>query len=398
MCVAKTSLRLLMRLVILASILPQKGLSKDTASADEVSADEVSRSGESLSFIDEQDGMLDLSDYLENPAAFLLVPVPITEPSVGYGLGLGAVFLQPRHEAGREGWKRPNISGVAGMKTENGTKAVGGLDSRYWGDGAFKTNIVGVSSSINLDFYAPGTASSGMNSLGYNLEANGGQVAGEWMFPAHKTSVELNYSYFNMKARVTGNANASPFLPDSRESQFSGIGLAFKYDSRDNLFSPQKGYYSKTSVSANDEALGASHDFQKLGQVLVGYWPLGDEWTAGLKLEGQSIFGHYPFYAKPFVHLRGIPAMRYQGEQVLFSELEIQYAINERFRILGFAGTGYAWDSFGSIDSEQSSVSGGVGFRYRIARKFGLDMGLDIAVSETDEAIYIQFGSAWMRM
>jgi hypothetical protein len=43
-------------------------------------------------------------------------------------------------------------------------------------------------------------------------------------------------------------------------------------------------------------------------------------------------------------------------------------------------------------------VSGGVGFRYRIARKFGLDLGLDIAVSETDEAIYIQFGSAWMRM
>jgi hypothetical protein len=108
--------------------------------------------------------------------------------------------------------------------------------------------------------------------------------------------------------------------------------------------------------------------------------------------------GHYPFYAKPFVTLRGIPATRYQGEQVLFSEMEIQYAVNDRFRLLGFAGAGHTWDQFDAISKEQPSVSGGAGSWYRIARKFGLDMGLDIAVSETDEAIYIQFGSAWMRM
>lgn len=69
-----------------------------------------------------------------------------------------------------------------------------------------------------------------------------------------------------------------------------------------------------------------------------------------------------------------------------------------RVRLLGFIGGGYTWnDSLGNTRND-SVVSGGVGVRYRIARKFGLDMGLDLAFSEKETTFYIQFGSAWLRI
>ena len=42
-------------------------------------------------------------------------------------------------------------------------------------------------------------------------------------------------------------------------------------------------------------------------------------------------------------------------------------------------------------------TSGGAGFRYLIARRYGLHLGLDVAVSADDTAIYVIFGNAWLR-
>jgi hypothetical protein len=41
--------------------------------------------------------------------------------------------------------------------------------------------------------------------------------------------------------------------------------------------------------------------------------------------------------------------------------------------------------------------AGGTGFRYELARKYGLHMGVDLAFGPDDPIIYVQFSSAWMR-
>jgi len=49
--------------------------------------------------------------------------------------------------------------------------------------------------------------------------------------------------------------------------------------------------------------------------------------------------------------------------------------------------------SFSDADNRYSK---GMGFRYLIAKKYGLRMGIDIAKSQDDEAVYLQFGTAWV--
>ena len=39
----------------------------------------------------------------------------------------------------------------------------------------------------------------------------------------------------------------------------------------------------------------------------------------------------------------------------------------------------------------------GAGFRYKIARLLGLQMGVDVARGPEDWAFYIVFGSAWLK-
>ena len=48
-------------------------------------------------------------------------------------------------------------------------------------------------------------------------------------------------------------------------------------------------------------------------------------------------------------------------------------------------------------DRDQSVTTAGAGFRYLIARSYGLHMGMDVAFGPDDPVLYIVFGSAWLR-
>lgn len=63
--------------------------------------------------------------------------------------------------------------------------------------------------------------------------------------------------------------------------------------------------------------------------------------------------------------------------------------------MLGFGGVGKAEMESTQLDDGTVVWSGGFGFRYLIARRFGLKAGMDFAVSNDDRAFYIQVGTAW---
>ena len=64
---------------------------------------------------------------------------------------------------------------------------------------------------------------------------------------------------------------------------------------------------------------------------------------------------------------------------------------------MGFAGAGTARTDQALFDATQSIGSGGIGFRYELARKFGMHAGIDIAHSPGTNAIYLVVGNAWFR-
>ena len=64
---------------------------------------------------------------------------------------------------------------------------------------------------------------------------------------------------------------------------------------------------------------------------------------------------------------------------------------------LEFGGTGSAAPSTQELGGTRTVHAGGAGFRYELARSFGIHAGMDVAWGPDETAIYFQTGSAWNR-
>jgi len=343
-----------------------------------------------------EDGWFDVSSFLDEAYGFLPIAMPITEPAVGYGLGGGLMFLdQP---IGNSEYKRPNITGVFGFGTENGTWGGGAMDIRMWMDQKLQTVAGLFRASINLDFYGVGEDPIlAAHPLRYTIDVTGGVLMGKYQLGKSRWLLGMGYVY--VATEVTFNAPPStPGLPDyTSKTNVAGILPSITYDTRDNVFTPTKGLYLEATMAVFDEALGADGSYQRGTLVGMYFRPLGPKLFLGLKGQMTATFGDPPFFLEPYISLRGAPAMRYQGEEVAQAEAELRWQFWKRVSVVGFAGTGKAWSDIRGIERDRSIVTGGTGLRYEIARKYGIHAGLDVAWGPDETALYIQVGSAWAR-
>jgi hypothetical protein len=132
-----------------------------------------------------------------------------------------------------------------------------------------------------------------------------------------------------------------------------------------------------------------------VGLLAFGYYPASDKVTLGLKIGARSAHGDMPFYQLPFIQLRGVPALRYQGDFAGEFEAEVRWQFYKRFSVVGFGGHGIARFEDDRGTTNDSATTWGLGFRYEIARGYQMHMGLDVARGPEDTIFYLQFGSAW---
>ena len=350
-------------------------------------------------FFDPADGQLDVSEVLEHPHGFLPIPIIVTEPALGYGGGVIGTFLRPREQAGQEGWARPNISAVGGLATENGTWLALAGDSSRWLDGRLQTLIGGATGKVNLDFYGAGLDQADLEEkIRYSLVFTGALAQADWRLAKDSHwAIGLRYVYADITPELRDQP-AAPGLANQTAVKVSAPTAILEYDSRDNIFTPTRGLYSETSYLVSRSSLGASADFERFHQIVMTWLPLPHAVTLGARADYGWASASTPFFLRPYVQLRGVPAVRYQGDQVASLELEARWPVSGRWSIVPFAGVGATRLEHSPSSSDGQSVgSGGIGFRYELARKFGLHAGLDLAHSPGTNAVYIQVGSAWFR-
>lgn len=358
-------------------------------------------------FIDPTDGKLDMSQWLAGKSGFLPVPIIISDPAVGYGAGLAAVFFHDseENEADLDDINAPlslppSISFLAGAYTENESWLAGGGHIASWkSDTVRYTGIAGYG-DFNLKFY--GVASdSNPEDFSFDFNVKGFFLLQELIFRIQESNffVGGRYSYLNsnieFKLFDDISSFSDPNIPNPQfESSTGGLGLIIKYDSRDNIISPNKGQYAKFEPVFYNKAFGGDFNYTKTKLSSFSYWPVADV-VFGLRLEGDFSSGDVPFYDAPYINMRGIPAMRYQGEDVFVTEVEARWDVTPRWSLVGFVGSGWTADSISELNDESGKVAGGGGFRYLMARRLGLRVGLDVARGPEDTVVYMAVGSNW---
>ncbi len=348
-------------------------------------------------FFDPEDGWVDVSGFLDTAYGFLPIAAPITEPAVGYGAAGGLLFLD-RDPNDTNMLNRPSMAAVGGLGTENGTGAAFGAYRGSWFDNKLETRAIATYAAINLKFYGVGDSPLKNDPVPYTLRPTGGLVDFRYRLGDSTSPWQAGLEYRAAVTKVSfDGALPGQVSPLTLDSRLAALKPTLTYDNRDNIFTPNKGLYSQAGVEVYNGVLGSDWDFEKIDLSAIYYRPLADTITLGWKVETKLSCGDAPFYLRPSIDLRGVTAVRYMGDYMADEELEVRWQFWRRFSLVGFTGLGIAWNDFTGFDNKLEVVSGGVGLRYEIARKYGLHMGLDVAFGPDSPAIYVQFGSAWFR-
>ncbi len=346
-------------------------------------------------FRDSLDHAIDISDFLLNKKGFLIVPTIITEPAVGYGALGAAIYFHSSYSA-KKG--PPSMTGVLGGGTQNGTWMAGAFHVGYWKHDRIRYMGALARTSANLGFYGSGDYGF-MDDKSVNLNLDAWLLLQQIKFRVAETNFFIGGRYLLLS---TDNTFEIPVdIPDFDGIEFSSTlseaTAVLNFDSRNNVFTPTKGFFIELSGTYSDTWMGSDDLYGRLSAKLIGYFPANDKLFVGVRHESTYSLGNIPFYARPIVVLRGAPLMKYQNNNTTVMEAEVDWNVYKRWNLVGFTGIGNAFSDFESFDKGKSISSVGTGFRYLIARKFGLQMGMDFAKSTDDFAFYIVFGTSWMR-
>ncbi len=359
-----------------------------------------------MSFFDKDDGMLDASEYLSELYGFLPVPFIITEPAIGYGGGLGLIyfhdtFLGKKSASGRA--IPTSMSAVFGAATENGTRMGGLVHIGYYMEDTIRTVTFLAYSNININTFVDEMP------IAANMNGPLGYQALKFRIKDSDLFLGAGYVYTSLESNLD-EAIDLPFPLGEIDKTTpitnteAAAQLVLEYDTRDNTLSPSSGYFLNIKANFFNEAVGGDSNFQRHMLKSYFYMPVTDRINVNLNVSAETLAGtgdDAPFYMYPFVMLRGMPIMAVQGEHIASSELELVYGATPRWDILAFGGVGKAFGTnqlninSTNFSDAKEEYTGGVGFRYLVANKFGLKVGVDLATSEYDDAFYIQVGSAW---
>ncbi len=342
-------------------------------------------------FFDKDDGKFDVSALLQR-GGFMPMPVIITEPAVDGGLGLMAQFVTFPSGDPQAARRRT----LGGAYTGNDSYGYGYFQSGRAFDKRLSYKAGIGRGQLTIATY-PGD---GDIPLEYTTSYKYGLFGSAlWHLQDDRFSVGPILDFRRLDASIDVPGIPPGFEGDlSRTLQTGALGLGFHFDSRDNPVTPTRGLNAYVNAKFNSSAFGSDRNFDLYDLEGFYFHPLSADWRVGFMASINAASGDFPFYFAPSVTLRGVEADRYQGQWALSSELEVTRRLGDRWSVLVFAGYGQTRADNSRLFSDSGSIpAGGAGFRYRVARKLGIDAGIDVARSPDKTIFYIQFGHAWSR-
>jgi outer membrane protein assembly factor BamA len=323
---------------------------------------------------------------------FVVVPIPISNPTLDTGLVVGGAYFYPQTEEQKK--QQPaSLTALGGLYTSNDSRAVVIAQQNYWRDDRWRfTGAIGAA-DLRLSLLAPDDTSSG-TSVDWRIN-------GQFLFAKLSRRLQGDW-YGGVFTRVVNADQSINTAEENQEEEFElgnvksvGLGAVFEYDSRDSPFYSTNGSYFKLDALLNDESIGSDATYQSYSGAYRSYHKLSDSVVLAWEIQGCKRGGTIPLWDACTIKLRGFSVTDYLGKVSASSQAEARWQLSPRWGLVGFAGVGYFGSSFNDFRSRESIPSYGAGIRFNVLKSKHINLRLDFARSRDDEAIHVSVGEAF---
>lgn len=346
------------------------------------------------SIVDQTEESLDRTEALDAVAespfgfragSFVVAPIPLRDPMIGTGLILGGGYLFQD-----DAKSNTSFLGLAGLKTSNGTNGYGAggrlsFNSNRWNTTFFLGDIDAFYDAYPVGFAVP------INQKGKLI-----LVSGSYGF-TENISAGLQLSRLDTQIALDGTGVLPPSLLPDADLNLMGVNLIFAIDRRDDSLYPTQGSHLDVSIGQGQTLDGPWRDYEK---AVVTY----DHFISGIgpgviatRLAVCGASEDTPFFEKCSIGrtdmFRGYNAFETLGDRLLSAQVEYRGQLSDRFGYSVFGGVGNTAASFSELGDTQIRYAAGFGGRFRLSKKFPMDLALDLVRNRSGENFtYIYVG------
>jgi len=322
----------------------------------------------------------------------VVVPIPISNPTLGSGLVVGGAYFYGQTEEQKK-TQPASLTALGGLYTDNDSKAVVLAQQNYWRNDRWRfTGAIG-GADLRLSLLAPDETSDG-SSVDWRINGQflfaklSRRIKGHWYGGVFTRVIDANQS-------IDTESEIGDVEFDLGDVVSAGLGVVFEYDSRDNPFNSSSGRHLKIDALFNDESIGSDATYQSYSGAFRSYHRLSDSVVLAWEVQGCKRGGTAPLWDACTIALRGFSVTDYLGKVSASGQVEARWQMSERWGLVGFAGSGQFGGSFNEFRERESIPSYGAGLRFMVLKAKGINVRVDFARSRDDEAIHLSVGEAF---
>ena len=330
---------------------------------------------------------------------FVIAPIPLSNPAIGYGLVLGLGYIFPLDK--KDERSPPSMIGGAGMYASSGSWALGAATKMYFKEDRYRIAAAYGRGEVNYRLYGIGNAA-GNQGISIPIHQGGRALLIEPLVRL-KWNVFLGprYQWRSLGISFTGE-NLPPgfeFIPQERNTKTSALGFHLQQDRRNSQFYASKGLLADLIGDIFSKDIGSDLDYQSYNFALNTYSRIGAKQVLAFRAYGCAVNEGAPFYDLCFVgahnDIRGYQSGRYQDHRLLATQLEYRLELPKRVGLVGFFGVAEVAPTIGKFNAENMLPAGGLGLRYVVAKKNHLNLRFDYAYGKEGGGFYMGVGEAF---
>lgn len=320
----------------------------------------------------------------------MVAPLVVSNPSFGNGGGVSALYFYRPEDAGQA---PPSFVGLTGAYSDTDSYFLGLGVQSFRRDDTLRLRYGGAFGHIENELDV-----AGLPEVRFETDVAAAFLRTQWrvrgdLFLGVKASVvDVRYTPGN-------DASRAYFEQFEVEDSFAGsTGAVATYDSRDNTRYPHFGWLSEASLTTHPQWLGGDDSYYVASAETNRFLPVGDRKVLALRGYWRFTPGGTPFIGLSTLgrrsDLRGYTSGENVARNLLSTQAEYRWMLNDRWGLVGFFGVARLYD--GGIDEGENFSSGGVGVRLRLHQANRVNLRVDFAWGENDEdGFYVSLREAF---